>query len=138
MSALLTLMVMLVVNLSDIVTLLFAWGNTSLVGRLFDVVANGVIDHEDLNVVLTAAVPPEAIDQDDDAYPINSAELPDAMELTSEILGLHRPLLAEKGDGDDPKGQPSMTNVSRFPTDLSPTLPLFCHPFSNPRLRLDC
>ena len=90
----------LVVNLSDIVTLLFAWGDTSPGG--LDVVANGVVDQEDLDVLLTAAVPPEAIDQDDDAYPflLGCGLLPDPTPS---------PLPAEKGDGDDPKGQPSMT-----------------------------
>ncbi len=89
-----------VVNLSDIVTLLFSWGEAAS-GEL-DVDANGVIDQEDLDVVLTAAVPPEAIDQDDDAYPflLGCGLLPDPAPS---------PLPAGKADGDDPKDQPSMT-----------------------------
>ena len=90
----------LVVNLSDIVTLLFAWGDTSPVE--LDVVANGVIDQEDLDVVLTAAVPPEAIDQEDDAYPflLGCGLLPDPTPS---------PLSELQGDGDDPQAQPSMS-----------------------------
>ena len=92
------------VSLSDVVTLLFAWGDTSP-GDL-DVVATGrskgVIDDEDLNVVLAAAVPPATIDSNDENYPFLSGcgLLPDPTPS---------PLPAKKGDGDDPKGQPSMT-----------------------------
>ena len=92
------------VSLSDVVTLLFAWGDTSP-GDL-DVVATGtskgVIDDEDLNVVLAAAVPPATIDPNDENYPFLSGcgLLPDPSPS---------PLPAESGDGDDPKGQPSMT-----------------------------
>ena len=44
----------------------------------------------------------EAIDQDDDAYPFL---LGCAVASRSDSVALP----AEKGDGDDPKGQPSMT-----------------------------
>ena len=94
-----------VVNLSDIVTLLFAWGETAS-GEL-DVDATGfskgVINDDDLNIVLAAAVPSASIGPGKgDLAPFLSG-----CGLLSDPAP--SPLPAAKADGDDPKDQPSMT-----------------------------
>ncbi len=113
------------VNLSDIVTLLFAWGDTSP-GEL-DVFATGksqgIIDDDDLNTVLVAAVPPDTIEENSPLRPFLSG---------CGLLPTPSPLPAVVSEDVVPEEQSALTRegvsdgllaVDIFPSFVVPSVP---------------
>lgn len=112
------------VNLSDIVTLLFAWGDTSP-GEL-DVFATGksqgIIDDDDLNTVLVAAVPPDTIEENSPLRPFLSgcgllpAPSPLPAVVSDDVIAEEQSTLTREGLSD------GLLPVDIFPSFVVPNV----------------